>query len=537
MKTEKYRLEVDKNLKLIAKSSLVLFIGVIMSKVLTVLYRIVVARSFGTEAYGLFSILLMVEGLVLSVSLLGFSEGLLRQMSLYIGRKEENKIKYIFRKSLILLFFSSIISGILFFFLSDFLALEIFKNAELLLFLKIFSIIIPILIFLEIFMTILRAFEKIKMYSFIWNIFQGGIKLLLLIILIFLGFNIESIVFSYSVGILLTFIFSYLYCRYKLPQLFTKYSLKKESKKEITKDLITYSWPIIFMNLLFGFFYWIDSFLIGYFKGVSEVGLYNAAVPLATLLIITTPLFLKLFFPIIVKEYSKKNMPLIKEISKQIGKWVFMINFPIFVLMLLFPGAIINLFFGKDYLLASTALRFLSVGVMFYSIGLISSNLILMTGKSKILLWNAVLATLLNIFLNLIFIPMPTIFGIDNSSGINGAAFATMTSMILSNSLLIYKAKKYTSIIPIRKKIVRIILVTIIPTTLLLIFRSFITITFPALFLLGFLFLLIYLLLIFLTGGLDKNDFMILKLIKSKFNNEKDNLLNHTSPGYLFKKN
>ena len=36
-----------------------------------------------------------------------------------------------------------------------------------------------------------------------------------------------------------------------------------------------------------------------------------------------------------------------KRMSKQLGKWIFIINVPFLILILLFPGAIINLFFKK----------------------------------------------------------------------------------------------------------------------------------------------------------------------------------------------
>ena len=54
--------EFDSNLKLIAKSSVIVFAGIFLSKIFTYLYRIIIAREFGPEAYGLFSLALVISG-------------------------------------------------------------------------------------------------------------------------------------------------------------------------------------------------------------------------------------------------------------------------------------------------------------------------------------------------------------------------------------------------------------------------------------------------------------------------------------------
>ena len=55
------------------------------------------------------------------------------------------------------------------------------------------------------------------------------------------------------------------------------------------------------------------------------------------------------------------------------------------------------------------------------------------------------------------------------------------------------------------------------PTALLLLIRRFIETDLIIMILSGILFLALYVLLIFLTGSLDKNDELILDLIKKKF--------------------
>jgi len=89
--------QVDNSLKLIAKTSFIVFIGVVLSKVLAYVYRIIIARQFGPEMYGVFSLAIMIGGWFAAFSALGLSDGISRFIPIYRGKKEVEKIRYIFR--------------------------------------------------------------------------------------------------------------------------------------------------------------------------------------------------------------------------------------------------------------------------------------------------------------------------------------------------------------------------------------------------------------------------------------------------------
>ena len=64
------------------------FIGMFLSKIFVYLYRIIIARHYGSEVYGLFALSIMVIGWFRLVSGLGLKQGLLRYISLFRGKKE-----------------------------------------------------------------------------------------------------------------------------------------------------------------------------------------------------------------------------------------------------------------------------------------------------------------------------------------------------------------------------------------------------------------------------------------------------------------
>jgi O-antigen/teichoic acid export membrane protein len=349
------------------------------------------------------------------------------------------------------------------------------------------------------------------------NFLSNFIKVFFLIIFIFLGLGSESISSSYFLGIFVMFLFSFFYCKYKLPELFIKTSLKKKDKKILRKDLLIYSVPLMFYVFIAMVFYWTDSFFIGFFKSPLEVGIYNAAIPISLLLTFVPELFMQLFFPMITKEFSKKNLKLIRELSKQVNKWILLVNLPLFMLLLSFPKLILNILFGSEYLVAQTSLQILLFGQFFFSMSIISQNLILMKGKSKLILFDFCLISFLNIILNYFLIPMEKIWFIDNSFGINGAALSTAFSLICLNVIFSLQTKKYLLIIPLRKKMFNLALSALISFMILLYLKTLVSETIISTILISISFVLFYALFLFLFKALDKNDLMIIQAIKRNF--------------------
>jgi len=499
---------LDTSLKLIVKYSIIVFFGVVLSKIFTYVYRIIVARYFGAEVYGLLSLSLMVVGWFGAIATMGLTQGMLRFTPLYRGQNRPEKIRYIFKFSSYFLIFTGITSSVILFFLAEPISLTLFHNPSLTIFLKIFSLMIPFSLLSNIFLSTIQAFEKVAWYSFLQNIFQNIFKVIAVLALIFLGIGSTSVPLSYLLTIITLFIFSYFVCVKQIPVILGKIP---DNNVRTKKDLISYSWPVMFYSIISSVYLWIDTLFIGIFQDATWVGFYNAAMPIAFLLTFAPQLFFQMFFPIITKEYGKRETGVVKGLSKQVNKWILILNIPIFSIIILFPGALINILFGPEFLPAENALRILSLGLLVYSMSTISNNLLSMAGKSRLLLINTIITGAINTILNIILIP---------KYGITGAAVATSITYVFLGILLISEAKHYIKIIPIKRSFPAIVIISLIPIGLLLLARSFVDINVFSLLTLGIFFGLVYLFLIFILGFLDGEDLMILSAIKNKIFNK-----------------
>jgi O-antigen/teichoic acid export membrane protein len=499
--------EFKNSLKFIAKSSVVVFLGVILSKIFTYVYRIIIARNFGPEEYGLFTLSIMIAGWFIAFSNFGLNNGLVRFIAIFRGKNQKKNIKSAFRFSLKVTLVTNFVSGIILFLLSDIISNSIFNEPGLELFLKFFSLSVPLTVILEIFLAVALGYEEIGWYSFIHKILIGFLRVSLIIILIIFGLALTSIFISYLLAIFIGLIASILLLATKFRYIFTKdHNQKNEGK--LFKKIASYSWPLLFYGIIWQIFHWTDSFVIGLFKTAADVGIYNAAVPLAFLLTAGAQTFLEVFFPIINRENAKKNYKTVEALSKQVGKWIFMINLPILALLIIFPGEFLNALFGSEFLGAKNSLRLLAIGTMFLSVSNISNRLIAMGGRSKIILFDVLFVFIVNLILNITLIP---------KYGITGAAFSTMASLITLSVIFTFQSRYYFSVVPLKRKMMNLSIAALISTTLLIYLRTQLPQTGISIFMLSSFFIIFYTLLSLFLKGFDKNDMMALKNTIKKY--------------------
>lgn len=494
--------KINDDLKKIAKSSIIVLIAIFLSKAFTYIYRILIARSYGPEIYGVFTLALMLSGWFIAASSLGLNSGLLRYISVLKVKNKKIEIKNIFWKSIFYCLISTIVSVILLFLMKNTISITWFKEPTLANFLPVFIFSIPLTVFFEIFLSTFVAYEMIGFYSIIHKVLTGFFRVLFISIFIFYGMTYSSISLSYIFSLIIPFILVIFATMRFFPFLF-KLNLKGVFKKsKLFAELFSYSWPLLLYSFIWQIFHWTDSFMIGIFTNATQVGIYNSAIEIAFLLSIAPGLFIQLFFPLVTANYSNNNLEGVKQVSQQVGKWILFINIPIFILFLFFPNSFINLFFGNQFLAASNSLRFISAGMLLLSLSEVSNKLLSMRNKTKNILFCIIVSSLLNIILNWILIP---------KYGINGAAFATMISFFILGLLFMLQAYSFFSIIPIRRKIINLLFSALISSIFLFFLKKLVSSNLTSNLLVLSTFFLLYILFSFLLKSFDKYDFMILR--------------------------
>lgn len=496
--------ELDYYLKLLVRSSAFVFIAVIISKLASYGYKIAIAKYFGSETYGLFSLAIIVIGIITSVASLGLGEGIIRYVSYYRGKKRFESIKILIDKTRNVFLFTAVLSTIALILTAPFISDKIFRSEEFTPLIIGMAFAIPFILLSNIYLAVLRGFEKIKTYSALINIYQNSARLILILLFLMMGFGILSISLSYVITFSGLLLLSWYYSKKDLNTLEVKESSKD---KRILKQAMSYSWPLLFTSVLYNAFYWTDSLLLGYFDSVEIVGLYSAAITITSLFGIAPDLFMQMFFPLISFKYSQGKKELIAQLTRQVVKWIYILNIAVFLLVFFFPNHILNILFGPDFIGAAGTLRLLSIGALFSGTMGLATNLLSIKGKTKTVLVDFIVFATINLFLNIILIP---------KYGMVGAALTTILTQAAFLITAFYQIKRAYKFNIIKSGVVRLFVVSFAGLVIgfLLLFDKEIAL-FQSL-LVGSIIILIYLFLIYSFKIFDKEDLEIIKSIVKK---------------------
>ena len=497
---------VDQSLQKIAKGTGIIFIGTIIGMLLAFLGRVLVARSFTQAEYGIYSLALVLLNIFVTISLFGLQDGAARQIGYYRGRNDSLKVKGIIFSSIQIVLIASIISSILLFFASDILSTKIFHDPALTAPLKVLAFAIPFLALTQLFVSIFRGFESVKEKVYFQDILRNVLFPAFLIPVVILGLPFIDAIYAFAASIIITFVAFAFYVLKKIPLSLRDSKSNLLATNPVGKELFFFSIPLLGVYLLNQIMNWTDTLTLGFFKTSKMVGLYNGAAPIAGLIGIILSSVGFIYVPVISQLYSKNQLGEIDRGYKVLTKWILSITLPIFLIVFLFPEAVLSFLFGFRYTEAAFTLQILALGFFIHALMGPNGATLIITGKTRFLMWSTFVVVVTNIILNIALIP---IFGIA------GAAFATTSALAMKNIFWSVKLYYTFKIHPFTKNYLKPVAASVIPILLIymLVNHLLSATSFWILPLFLILFLVAYSLSILFTRSFDREDiFMLLTL-------------------------
>jgi O-antigen/teichoic acid export membrane protein len=445
----------QKALNALAKGAGVTAIGMMVSKALTYLYRVSIARFVGPEAYGQLSLALMVTGVVSTVAYLALGNGLKKFIPEFRTKNDLASIKGMVLNALELTVPLSLALFAIVFFGAEFIAVTFFDNTKIIPLIKILSFTIPIGTISSIFFDTTIGYNKIIYKTGTVRILQNVVQLGLTVALLLLGFEVASAAWGWLAGTTLSAILGFYFMEKKVgPILFS--DVKAEHHRE---QLLRFSAPLLLSGMIGTLLGWTDTGLLGYYMTDFEVGLYNAALPTAMLILLPHKAIGSLALSSF-SELKERDREKVQGSMQTATRWVFSLVFPTFLILLLFSDKVLQILWGGEYTQASIALSVLAGGYLFDALAGRVGSFLNSTGHTRYILYNNVAALTLNLVLNIALIPI---------YGILGAAIATAASTILTNFLMFIEVWRKENVISIPHiEVGKIVFTGLLPLTFIL---------------------------------------------------------------------
>ena len=499
-------LELDDSIGRIARGTSIAIVGVATGLVFNFSARLIIARYSLQAEYGIFSLSLAILNVAMLLATLGFRQGATRYIAFSRGRDDAAGVRGTISASLRLTIAAGSCVGIAIFFAADTIATGIFHTSDLAIALKIFALSVPFFALINVLAAVFRGFDRIEPQVYFEYIMLNMLFLLLLAVIVSIGLPFITILYAYLASLVVTFAVFAVFSIRKLPQMAGSLEMKRASP--VTKDLLLFSLPLLGAVILTGVMNWINTLMLGHFRTPEAVGLYNAAHPLAQFIAEPLVALLLIYTPIATGLYSRNRMSELRRDYTVLVKWLMVITLPIFLVLFLFPEAVIRLFFGAGYVEAGTALRVLSFGFIIGNLSGPNRGTLVALGHARFLMWTTLAAVLLNVVLNIFLIPL---------LGIVGAAIAFATSIILTNVVRSARVYLLCHANPLSRNLLKPAVVCVLLAFVIQgIAQSFLTITWWLLLVLFVVYVGIYGIATLLTKSLDREDIALLLEIEKR---------------------
>lgn len=497
---------MDESLAKIAKGAGLAFIGALAALLLGFVSRILIARYVTEAEYGVFSLALAILSICAAIAALGLHQGVSRSIAYARGKGDQEKIRGFISASILFALIASLILCFVLLFTSDTIAEEIFHEPALGLPLKIFAAAIPFFVLLNVLPSIFRGFDQVKPQVYFQNILTSALPPLLLLPIIFLDLPFTGVFYAYLASFGVSCIALILYATKRLPSPIKL--VPRAIANPIAKELFLFSVPLLGIVIIELTLNWTDILMLGYFKTSGEVGLYNAARPLARLISLPLLAMLAIYMPVASGLYAQGLISEMRRNFSIVTKWLCSASLPLFLILFLFPETVLSLLFGTSYAPAANVLRLLSLGFIIDTFLGPNGNTLIAMGKVRFLIWATLATAVVNIGLNIALIP---------PLGIEGAAIAFMAAISSFNLIKCWKLYSLSKAQPLSKNLIKPMLASLGLIFLIqFIFGNFVTIVWWMLPLLFILYYGIYGLAILFTKSFDQEDIAMLLAVEKR---------------------
>ena len=416
-----FNLKLSKTMKDVQWS----FISLAIASFLHLLLRVVLGRELGPSGLGLYTLVFTIYVFGLQFVTFGIGSALTR----YIARYHDDlpKIREYVTSGVLGSILSGTVMGILLYLLSGIISIQFFHNPEMTELLKITAFCFPFISMQKVVIGTLNGLRKMKWYAFV-NIIQNvSVVVTSLILVLLLDMGVRGAVIGLVVPTIVIGLLSLIGTR-------GYFSIRMGILRTALNELLLFGFYIVLSSAIGMLNTHIDSVMIGYFMGETDVGYYAVAIVLIQGMLLI-PQAVEKVMTAATSNYCGKNdyKNLIKLIKKCVAV-IFVIDAIILFLLVLFGQFLIENIFGSDFLSAYTPLLILLIGYFIYIPIMSVSSTLASIGKVNILFRISLISVVINTFLNILLIP---------TYGIAGAAIATSITLIFITILRIFFIYRY----------------------------------------------------------------------------------------------
>lgn len=278
--------------------------------------------------------------------------------------------------------------------------------------LNYFYLILVLNMFMQIIKQFIRSIDKVVIYAFSDILYTLSFVIFNIIFLVYKKYGISGYFMSFIISDIISMLFIIITCR------IYKYIDFKNVNKTIIKEMLLFSIPLI-PNVLS---WWVmnvsDRYTLTFYLGLASSGIYAISCKIPTIISMANDIFYNSWQISAISEFNSND-------KESFFTNMFNLNFTLLVLLTSFIIVILKPLFSiwvsKDFYEAWKYTPFLLMGAIFSSLSCFFGVGYIATKKTKGAFYTSIIGALVNLTIDLIFIPY---------WGIQVASFSTMAGYL-----------------------------------------------------------------------------------------------------------
>jgi O-antigen/teichoic acid export membrane protein len=396
--------------------------------------NLLIQRTFGAAAFGLYTLAMSVVTLVTALFNLGLDDAMVRFVSIYRARRKIASLRGLVIFCTALVGLSGILGAVFMVLTAPSLA-AVKHSPELAPILVMMSAMVPLSCMQTIWLSGLQGFKDFKWRVLLQRVLMPVVLIVLLIGAIMFSRNvyavIEATLIYGLIGAVLSFVFFFL----KLIH------LRQSGPDEYElRTWFGFAAPNFLTSIVDTGLESIDTLLLAFFA-VSNVALgqYAAAIKLSSFIAMPQASFNSMFAPTIAELHSQGERQKLAAMFQIVTKWSITFSLPIFWIVTLFSVPLLSIS-GPQFIPAWPLVIAFAVGTMI-NVGTGSAGyILLMTGHTRTSFLNSLTAIIVNIAAGVVLTPRYGAMGVAIATGL---AIAVVNLMRLLQVWVLVKMQPY----------------------------------------------------------------------------------------------
>lgn len=403
----------------LARGSVLSIAGAVCQQSALFVTTVVIGRSLGSDALGQYALTYALLTMIGLLAMCGFRAALTRFVATQLADGDPAAIRGTVRLCNTISVGSSIVISVILLLTAPQIA-ALFHNANMTDAVRWVSIALPGATIRDSALAATRGWRTQRPSVLIAWVFEPVLRLTVTVCVVGAGWGITAVYIALPIGTWSAAVASIFALRRRMDRV-ARVPARFEVRGLLSFSLVSWGNTMATTGLL-----WADTLILGHFRTAGDVGVYTISTRIVTLAIFVIAPIDAAFAPQFAHHFHLGQMAMVSRIYTSATGWILRLSLPAFVVLLVFPDELLELFGGSEFRAGAAVTVILAVGQLINATTGPCGTALTMAGRIGVNMIINVVALALNIGLNVFWIPR---------YGIVGAALAWSLSLGFVNTV------------------------------------------------------------------------------------------------------